>query len=345
MKRLLTCFLILIILISIFTISIAASPEHSTNTIENVTVTIEDMENANPNIKSAGVTISTMLSEVIYWIINNIKELLINVVNTVSGITENVDITMENIIFNRIKAFNISYDTEYLEEDNNIAMMKNLVVSWFSTTRNIAFAFMACFLIYIVIKLITSSDITIEQYKQALGNWVVSFALIFIIHYVIIFLISFSQYIIELIAPNVENGFELSIVEECEKNIKSGKTLAVIIQCILYVFMTVYVFKFIFKYAKRQITVGILIVLAPIVAAMYCIDKLRASEKASLKSWFEMLVTNIFTQLIQALVFVIVLYSAIELIKAVPIFALIFFFSLEKCEKTLKDLFNIGELE
>jgi len=344
MKKVLTCFFAIMLIMCMSTVSLA-KPDSTGTTINDVVFNEDEVSTPDANIDSLGNTAANFISIAITWLMETTNDVAISIVNTISGgASKYAHITLENIIFNKINAFNISYDTGALSSKDNIASFKNHVVGWFYTTRNISFAFMACFLVYIVIKLLTSSDISLSKYKEALGNWLVSFVLLFIIHYGIIFLISITQDIIKLIAPNAVNGFEVVIFEDLLIKIQNAQTLSVIIYCILFVFLVIYRFKFIFKYFKRQVVVGVLIVLAPFVCALYCIDKLRGASP-SLKKWFEMLITNVCTQLIQTVVFVVVLYSAVNLIIAVPIFSLVFFFSLERCEKTVKDLFNIGELE
>ncbi len=103
-------------------------------------------------------------------------------------------ISPENIIQNKIGMFDINFfseNTKNNENDNSVNIANELhltIAKWYYLIRNLVIVIFMILLIYIGIKiLITSISEDKAKYKKMLVDWFVSFALVFVIHYIMVF--------------------------------------------------------------------------------------------------------------------------------------------------------------
>ena len=103
-------------------------------------------------------------------------------------------ISPENIIQNKIGMFDVNFfseNTKNNENDNSINIANELhltIAKWYYLIRNLVIVIFMILLIYIGIKiLITSISEDKAKYKKMLVDWFVSFALVFVIHYIMVF--------------------------------------------------------------------------------------------------------------------------------------------------------------
>ena len=97
----------------------------------------------------------------------------------------------------------------------NIALQLSSTISrWYYSIRNIALVFMMLILVYIGIRMMLSSVAAEKsKYKKMFSDWVVSVCLVFLLHYIMIFLVSINDNVIEVIRTETEQKQSVYVIK------------------------------------------------------------------------------------------------------------------------------------
>lgn len=271
--------------------------------------------------------------------------------------------TIERAVFNQISIFNVDffnltspYTYTLGNGVNEITITSNSkvensirtsVARYYYILRLIAMAISLLILIYVGIRMaISTISADKAKYKSMLIAWVESIVLLFFMQYIISFVIGagnmFSNLMYDLKCMIEGNGainFENTILEETKLLSLSGWSY-----CAYSVAFWALVFvqsKFFFTYFRRTITVGFLILIAPLITITYPIDKIGDGKAQAFTVWMNELVMNILIQPIHGLIYLIFIYTAGEIAKTSVFVALAFLLALTKFEKIILQLFNL----
>ena len=270
--------------------------------------------------------------------------------------------TIERAVFNEIPLFNINYFNfsknykvgtgnyeKVIKMDSSISTsVKESVAKFFIIVRLIAIAISLLTLIYVGIRMAIStvaSDKT--KYKQMLIGWIESIVILFLMQYIISIIINLGEifgnmiYNMKSTLASEEVGFETQIIDTMTKSLGGESGWGFVANVIPYWFLVFLQTKFFLSYFKRVVTVGFLILIAPIVTVTYPIDKAGDGKAQAFSVWFNELAINVFIQPIHALIYLIFIYTAGEIAKHSMIVALVFLLSLTKVEKMVLYLFNL----
>ena len=105
-----------------------------------------------------------------------------------------------------------------------------------------------------------------------------------------------------------------------------------------------YILKFFITYAKRFLSVGLLIIISPLISVTYAIDKIGDGRAQGFEMLIKELIVNIFIQPLHLVIYIVFIYTANEIAKTAPILAIIFLASLSRVEKIVKNVFNMRGL-
>ena len=271
------------------------------------------------------LTISKMMSVVTYE--NNIEDYIF---------------TVEDLVLGRIDLFNINYFD--LNNPNNTSIINNLfkenVAKWYYNIRTIAIMASLVVMIYIGIRMAISTLADDKaKYKKMLTSWFVSFILIFVLHYIMLIALELCDSMINLFSRFTTNGFEKDLVSELFGTTAKGWNTVIV--CIMYFVLVFYQLKFFFMYMKRLIATGFLILIAPLITITYSIDKVQDNKAQAFTAWMKEFMVNVFIQPLHALIFVLFMYSAYELVGVAPIIAVLFLMGLSRAEKVVKTVFDM----
>ena len=156
-------------------------------------------------------------------------------------------------------------------------------------------------------------------YKKMLIDWMVSFAIIFVIHYIILITINVSNALVDIIgnAQSAElaqsTSFWNSYMGEVFGLAGSWKILEGLGGSIMYLMLGVALFGYLFVYIKRMVTIAFLILIAPIITITYSIDKIKDSKSQALDTWVKEFAFNVLLQPFDCLIYVIFVSSAISI--------------------------------
>lgn len=132
-------------------------------------------------------------------------------------------ISPEDIIQNKVGMFNVNFfgENENINENDNSVNIADelhlLIAKYYYTIRNIVIILFMILLIYIGIRIIlTSVSEEKAKYKKMLADWLMSFCLLFAIHYIMIFSMNIVEQFTQLIAvaTNGESVEYIDIVDD-----------------------------------------------------------------------------------------------------------------------------------
>lgn len=261
------------------------------------------------------------------------------------------EFTIQDLVYNKFKLFNINFfEIDSSGSDANNTIKRN-VAKWYTALRSLAIVISLCVLIYVGIRMALSTVASDKAvYKQMLMDWVAGFILIFLMQYIVAFAMYTSEGFIKMLpsqSQNLEdvmingNGADDTGIREEMNNTKGWNFVT---SCILYWLLIYYQVKFIILYLKRLFSTSLLMVISPLICAVYSIDKLKDKKAQSFKIWFKEMMVNIYIQPLHAIMYIVFIASASEIAKAAPLLAIIFLGALSRGEKIVKNIFNIRGL-
>ena len=294
-------------------------------------------------------------------IVGGVCQFLATVVGESAGSTESMTvISPEDILFNKLAITDINFfnintfgaTNATLSGNNNpIKMLKENVAKWYMTLRTIALIILLAVLIYIGIRMaMTSVASEKAEYKKMLKNWVVSLALVFLLHYIILFVISINNSFVNILGSlqgaTLNNNFMGNylgqlVLKSFDPRFTVGWTSAILYLCVVAL-----TFVFLIMYIKRMITIAFLILISPIITITYSIDKIGDGKAQAFSAWVKEFFHNVLIQPFHCLIYLAFTSVAMNLLEskaslaATLLVILTMFFILES-EKLIKKIFGI----
>lgn len=256
--------------------------------------------------------------------------------------------TIEDTVFGKIGLFDADY---FVENSNNKdpinKAIKESVAVFYYITKVIAVVMGMVMLIYIGIKMAISTVASdIAKYKDMLKDWLVSMILIFAMPYIIGFINLAAGSLTEILATaKTTNGFEKSILWQSINlfNITSGWSYVATI-C-MYLVLVIYQIMFFIMYFFRLLAMGFLIIISPLITITYSATKTKISgqggKAGAFDTWLKEYITNAFLMPLHAAIYMVFILSANEIFKVAPFLAVIFFASLSRAEKIVKNILGM----
>lgn len=264
--------------------------------------------------------------------------------------------------------------------NNSAQELKSSISKWYYTIRNIALIGLMLVLIYIGLKmLLTSIASEKAKYKQMLGDWLVAMCLIFVMHYLMVFLNVFVDNVVQMLSSVTETTGTSVVLTEAEK-IKSqleddgynsellqddnggtvtwktnlmgqfrfeaqrkDGTASYVGYTVCYVVIVIYTVIFTFTYLKRLLYILFLTVIAPFVAMTYPIDKIKDGKAQAFEMWMKEYIYNLIIQPFHLLLYVIFISMAFDLAGKNVIYALVVIGFMIPAEKFLRKMFGFDK--
>ena len=231
--------------------------------------------------------------------------------------------------------------------------------------RYIGIAALLSILIYIGIKtIISSTGQERSKYKDSIFSWIIALILLVVLQYIISFVFYISENIISNLETNFENEITVYVYDAYAGNdsihqnkttytkfttnilglvrfqIQNRDVIKKIAYTLFYIFLVFYTVKFTYIYLKRLIYIAILIIISPIVAIMYPIDKLREKPNRSLAIWIRELLFNILIQPVHTILYSILILSAKSFTMENIIYLIGVYEFISRSEKILRNIFE-----
>lgn len=230
-------------------------------------------------------------------------------------------ITPFDILFNKVPLVDVNFFN--LDATGTIGMFRESVAGWYYTMRLIASMVLLVILIYIGIRMATTSIATEKAiYKKMLVDWVTSLALLFLLHYIMLFVFAVNEALVNAMANIAEGttstvaiggpgtgGFDVSSYNDMMSllqllcfHIDIVVRITALVVYGMLVFQTI---SFLVAYIKRMFTIGFLIIIAPLITITYSMDKIGDGKAQALNTWLKEFIYNILIQPFQCILYLV----------------------------------------
>jgi len=298
-------------------------------------------------------SIGGIINDLLLWIADGINA-LINRIFDESG----KKVTLYRVIFGEIEKLSIDYwgasdsDADSDEEENDIinsmidtppvASLKNVVSYWYGVLNGLAVSIYLAMLLYIGVRILLSSTGKANQkYKEMLKSWLVGIIILAFYPFVMKYVVILNDGFIDLIdqgdpEAEGETGDTMLVVRNLAES-QGNIALTVV-----YIIMLVQLIVLLGVYYKRVLMVAFLITIFPIIATLYIWEQANGKSK-SLSTWTREYVVVVLTQLIHAVIYVVLIDGAFQAFKTSDnwfIFILSVLFLFEG-EKIIRSIFGL----
>lgn len=273
---------------------------------------------------------------------------------------------MDANIFKKISANGEYYDISGSKNNSEIVKGKNslreTISGWYYALRNLAIVALLSVLVYVGIRM-TISTISQDKakYKTMLKDWLVALCLVFTMHYMMVAILNISSIITDSIGNSGQSvnmtdklSNEISdLLDDADSNVsflgstdidkvkKDMKEAAG--KMFVYAAVTVITIIFVVKYIMRAITIVFLVLIAPITAVTYPIDKIKDGKAQAFEFWFREFFFQVIIQPFHLLIYVVLIGSATELANNNIIYSILCYIMMIPAEKIIKQMFGIND--
>jgi len=230
------------------------------------------------------------------------------------GSVDDVFITPLHIFFNKFTLTDINiFTTDGLDSDSFVYKMRVNASMWYLVFRSIALGLMLALLLYTGLRLMLANFAGEKaKYQQLLTNWVMGLMLAFFIHIIIVFVINVNSTLVSIIEKAANSANITDMVESIRNAAFSESYLLGLAATIVYVLMVIQTMIYLFIYIKRLLTVLFLVIISPVIAVTYSLDKSNGGTAKSLNGWFREFMYNVFIQPIHCIIYVVMVGVALD---------------------------------
>jgi len=238
--------------------------------------------------------------------------------------------------------------TKEVTKESSALLLKDTVATWYKALRAIALVGLLSILVYVGIRiLISSTGQEKAKYKKMLVDWLAALCLLFILHYIMMFITVLVQKIIDvlqvnLIGPNGEDILITGLRSEAEMINDFRASYA---QTLMYIVLVIYSVIFTVQYLKRFFYLAFFTLIAPLVALTYPLDKIKDGKAQAFSVWLKEYMFNSLIQPVHLLLYIIFVDSAIVLVSENPLYAIVAIGFIVPAEKFFRKMFGFEQAE
>ena len=246
-----------------------------------------------------------------------------------------------------LKSANLKYmDKEKETEVTSTAKeLQPTISKWYKGLRTFALVGLLSVLVYIGIRIIISSSAGDKsKYKSMFMNWIAAICILFVLHYIMVFVLSISEQITAILKENVQGDIGQDVALNYVRSTMEGndKLLQVAGETICYVVIVIYTVVFTIQYLKRVVYMAFLTLIAPLIALTYPLDKLKDGKAQAFSMWLKEYIFNALLQPIHLLLYVILVGSVgVDFIETNVIYSIVAVGFLIPAEKFFRKMFGM----
>lgn len=298
---------------------------------------------------STGGVFSSIWAFVVGGWLNNVPEL---VVESLGCEVENDEFTIYDLVTGKYVIFNLNfYEIEELTSSSKDSLLQSVISNifdFYGTIRNLAIALSLFVLLYIAIRMVTSTNGPNKaKYKNMFMAWFTSICILFFMHYIVIIIGYVMHLLLSIVrtlgetlgVSNIENniiGGQLTTLQNGSKGFHLFQTL-IMVTIFLY-----YEIKFLITYIKRFCEILFLIIISPLVTVTYAIDKVGDNKAQAFSTWLKELISKYSIQVVHAITYIIFLSAAGEIAQYAPIIAVFFLWAMGRAERMVRNVIGLG---
>lgn len=280
-------------------------------------------------------------------------QLLGTAIEIILGFFDKDGVSVQKILFNEIQLtdinfFNFATDTQGDKLEDWVVTIRQNVAQWYVGIRNLSAVLLVIVALYVGIRMAISTVAEDKaRYKQMLIDWITSLCMLFILHYIMIIIIQVNNTLVSTIGMVTKNGNTQDVAHTfLENSFGVQKFSEGMGNAVAFLMLEVMSFIFLLTYIKRMITIGFLIIIAPLVTVTYSIDKMGDGKSQAMNQWFKEFIYNILIQPFQCVTYLALCSTAIDLMHDTPdlksaTIAISMLVFLVTSEEIIKSIFNI----
>ncbi len=263
---------------------------------------------------------------------------------------EEMSLTIEKLVNNKVPLLDVNFFNfataggQKIEQDSIIYVIRETIVVIYYIIRTVSIIGLLITLLYLGIRM-ALSNIAEEKakYKQMLVSWLVSFIIVFFIHYIMIAILAINTSLIELINASF-GGAEESLYDSVRAGSYAIQASIGWSSLVMYMILVYLLLRFLFIYIKRFLVVAILTFMAPILGVTYSIDKIKDNKSQSFTNWLREYTFNVLLQSVHVLLYTVFVSLAFKMAGTSvmgTIMAVLLINFMFKAEVILKKIFGI----
>ena len=266
--------------------------------------------------------------------------------------------TPYEILFNKIRITDIDFfNFDGLAPDCATYKIREAVAQWYYFTRMIAIAASLVVLAYVGIRMSLSTMAQDKaKFKKMLVDWASSVALIFLLHYIIIFVLAVNTALVNAIGGTATaRGDEISDQIGGIANAALGVSVYAIGATIVFTLLVKQTLGLLMAYINRMIKLAFLLIIAPLITITYSIDKMGDNKAQALNAWLKEFIYTILLQPFHCIIYMSLIDIAYSLLAessvedegslAACILAYLFIKFLTEAEKLVRKIFGFKDTD
>lgn len=241
-------------------------------------------------------------------------------VNDSSGLADLFLITPFDIFFNKYKLLDVNFfDINGVASTTITYAFRTTVAQWYYAMRLIAITILMVILIYVGIRMALSTTADDKaKFKKMLIDWCCSLALVFVLHYIAIFIIYCNDAIVAALKTSMtdlsaENQLSNVLIDIGLRGIL-GVGITSIAAVLVFIFIVFQTIAFLIAYINRVLKVGFLLIISPLITLTYSIDKMGDGKAQALGAWLKEFIYTILIQPFHCIMYMAFVRPAITLL-------------------------------
>ena len=228
---------------------------------------------------------------------------------------------------------------------SSAAILQPIVATWYKALRRIALVGLLSVLVYLGIKIVTTSSSAKDKakYKKMLKDWLIAICLLFVLHYIMSLTIMAVNRINSIIGASAtgKEGEDLLMSSLRNRIGQAGSWGSAISEVIIYNVMTVFAIIYTIQYVRRVIYLAFLTMIAPLITLTYPLDKIKDSKAQAFDTWLKDYIFFTLIQVVHLLLYYIFLSESLDLAnRGHWIYAIVAIGFMTKAEKIMKEMFG-----
>ena len=224
--------------------------------------------------------------------------------------------------------------------------LQKTISTWYKALRAIALVGLLSVLVYVGIRiLISSTGQEKAKYKKMIVDWVTAICILFVLQYIMVFILEITQKITDILRTNAigANGEDLLMSNLRNKLGTSDKFSEIFAELLMYLVLVIYTVMFTIQYLKRVVYMAFFTMIAPLIALTYPLDKIKDGQAQAFTTWIREYIFNALLQPMHLLLYVIFVSSAMDLVGANPLYAIVAIGFLLPAEKFFRKMFGFDK--
>lgn len=353
LQRLLIC-----IIVTITTLNLLVTLVPSSSTIVNAEeatvvneVEIQDDDNWNSkhfvSVDGFVGLISTVF-QFPFLLIGKGLHLILTEIAKLGGSEINGFLTPDDIFFNRVGITDIDF-FNFAGEESVVQTIRKNIATWYYILRVLSMAILLAVLIYIGIRMAISTVASEKaQYKRMLYDWLVSFALLFLLNYIIMFTIQVNNAFISMLSGPARVTIGEGVVNQLSDMVIFGGGTKSWSAFIVYWMILGMSLGFLLIYIRRMLTIGFLIIISPLITITYSIDRVGDGKSQALNAWIKEFMVNVLIQPFHCIIYLVFVSTVLNTLGtkasiAKMVLAIICMKFVGTAEKIVKEIFGLND--